>query len=88
MKLRIDEEADALHLELVDVPVVESEEVAPGVIVDYDESNQVVGIEGHRGALPVQTAAAGQFGGFPVPDDEEGRGRGMSAVRARGHGTG
>jgi uncharacterized protein YuzE len=45
MKLRIDEEADALHLQLVDAPVVESEEVAPGVIVDCDESNQVVGIE-------------------------------------------
>ena len=45
MKLRIDEDADALHLQLVDVPVVESEEVAPGVIVDYDQSNQVVGIE-------------------------------------------
>jgi uncharacterized protein YuzE len=45
MKLRIDEEADALHLELIDVPVIESEEVAPGVIVDYDDSNQVVGIE-------------------------------------------
>lgn len=45
MKLRIDEEADALHLELVDVPVVESEEVAPGVIVDYDDSDQIVGIE-------------------------------------------
>jgi uncharacterized protein YuzE len=45
MKLAIDEEADALHLELVAVPVVESEEVAPGVIVDYDESGQVVGVE-------------------------------------------
>ncbi len=45
MKLNIDEEADALHLQLVDVPVVESEEVAPGVIVDYDSANQVVGIE-------------------------------------------
>lgn len=45
MKLRIDEEADALHLQLSDTPVVESEEVVPGVIVDYDESNQVVGIE-------------------------------------------
>ena len=45
MKLRIDEEADALHLELVNVPVEESDEVAPGVIVDYDKSNQVVGIE-------------------------------------------
>jgi uncharacterized protein YuzE len=45
MKLSIDEEADALHLQLVDVPVVDSEEVAPGVIVDYDDADQVVGIE-------------------------------------------
>lgn len=45
MKLRIDEEADAMHLLLVDVPVVESEEVVPGVILDYDASDQVVGIE-------------------------------------------
>ncbi|MGH8651304.1 MAG: DUF2283 domain-containing protein [Gammaproteobacteria bacterium] len=45
MKLAIDEEADALHLELVAVPVVDSEEVAPGVIVDYDEAGQVVGVE-------------------------------------------
>jgi uncharacterized protein YuzE len=45
MRLRVDEEADALHLQLVDVPVEESEEVAPGVIVDYDNSNQVIGIE-------------------------------------------
>ena len=45
MRLRVDEEADALHLQLVDVPVEESEEVSPGVILDYDKSNQVVGIE-------------------------------------------
>ena len=45
MKLQIDVEADALHLQLVDVPVVESEEMAPGVIVDYDDADQVVGIE-------------------------------------------
>lgn len=45
MKLTVDEEADALHLHLVDVHVEESEEVTPGVIVDYDKSNQVVGIE-------------------------------------------
>lgn len=45
MRLHIDDEGDALHLQLVDVPVVESEEVAPGVIVDYADTNQVVGIE-------------------------------------------
>ena len=45
MKLTVDHEADALHLRLVDVPVTESDEISPGVIVDYDESNQVIGIE-------------------------------------------
>lgn len=45
MKLHIDEEADALHLQSVDAPVVESEEVASGIIVDHDASNPVVGIE-------------------------------------------
>ncbi|MCE2435151.1 MAG: DUF2283 domain-containing protein [Candidatus Latescibacteria bacterium] len=45
MKLKIDEEADALHLQLVNIPVEESEEVAPGVIIDYDASEQVVGLE-------------------------------------------
>lgn len=45
MNLHIDEEADALHLQLVEATVVDSEEVAPGVIVDYDDANQVVGIE-------------------------------------------
>ena len=45
MKLRIDEEADAMHLQLIDVPVIESEEVASDVILDYDASDQVVGIE-------------------------------------------
>jgi|CXWL01.1.fsa_nt_gi uncharacterized protein YuzE len=45
MRLVVDEEADALPLHLVDMPVAESNEIAPGVIVDDDESNQVVGIE-------------------------------------------
>lgn len=45
MKLTIDREADALYLELEDVSAVESEEVAPGIVVDYDAQNRVVGIE-------------------------------------------
>lgn len=45
MKLSIDETADALHLQLVDVEVIESEEVAPGVIVDYDAAGDIVGLE-------------------------------------------
>lgn len=45
MKLKIDQEADALYLSLTDAPVARSEEVAPGIIVDYDAHEQVVGIE-------------------------------------------
>ncbi|WP_434130909.1 DUF2283 domain-containing protein [Methylocaldum sp. GT1BB] len=45
MKLTIDREADALYLSLNEITAVESEEVAPGIVVDYDAENRVVGIE-------------------------------------------
>ena len=45
MKLHIDQEADALYLRLDDSPILESEEVSPGVVLDYNEANQVVGVE-------------------------------------------
>ena len=45
MKLHIDKEADALYLRLDDSMIIESEEVSPGVVMDFNEDNQVVGIE-------------------------------------------
>jgi uncharacterized protein YuzE len=45
MKLKIDREADALYLTLDESVVVESQEVSPGIIVDYNAANQVAGIE-------------------------------------------
>ena len=45
MKLNVDKEADAPYLRLDDSPIVESEEVSPGVVLDYNESNEVVGVE-------------------------------------------
>lgn len=45
MNLRVDEKADALYLRLDDSKIVESEEVSSGVVLDYNEQNQVVGIE-------------------------------------------
>jgi uncharacterized protein YuzE len=45
MKLTIDHEADALYLNLSEGPVTESDEVAPGIILDYDANERVVGIE-------------------------------------------
>ncbi|MGH7148135.1 MAG: DUF2283 domain-containing protein [Nitrospiraceae bacterium] len=45
MKLKVDHEADALYLTLDDADAVESEEVSPGIIVDYNAKGTVVGIE-------------------------------------------
>ena len=45
MKLHVDKEADALYLRLDDSAIVESEEISPGVMLDYNESNEVVGVE-------------------------------------------
>jgi len=45
MKLHVDKEADALYLRLDDAKIIESEEIAPGVIVDFDAKNRAVGVE-------------------------------------------
>lgn len=45
MKLSVDHESDALYLNLSEDKAVESEEIAPGIILDYDAENRVVGIE-------------------------------------------
>ena len=45
MKLSVDKEADALYLRLDDSRIVESEEVSPGVALDFNEANEVVGVE-------------------------------------------
>lgn len=45
MKLTVDKEADALYLRLDDSSIVQTEEVSPGVILDYNEAKEVVGVE-------------------------------------------
>lgn len=45
MKLKADQRADALYLTLSERSASRTEEVAPGVLVDYDEQDRVVGIE-------------------------------------------
>ena len=45
MKMRYDEKVDALYLRLDDSEITESEEVQPGIILDFNSENQVVGIE-------------------------------------------
>ena len=45
MRLNVDKTADALYLRLDESSIVESEEVSPGIVLDYNESNEVVGVE-------------------------------------------
>ncbi|MCJ7433900.1 MAG: DUF2283 domain-containing protein [Anaerolineales bacterium] len=45
MKLKIDKESDALYLRLDEAEIVTSEEVQPGVILDFNKDNRVVGVE-------------------------------------------
>jgi len=45
MKISYDREADVLYIRLTDNHVFESEEKQPNVVFDYDENNEIVGIE-------------------------------------------
>ena len=45
MRFEYFSETDMLYIKLADAPSVESEEVAPGLVVDLDAQNRVVGVE-------------------------------------------
>jgi uncharacterized protein YuzE len=45
MRLKVDKASDALYFRLDESPIVDSEEVRPGVILDFNERGQVVGVE-------------------------------------------
>ncbi len=45
MKLSYYPETDSLYIELSQRPSVDSEEVAPGIVLDYDAEGKVVGID-------------------------------------------
>ena len=45
MKVQYDPEVDVLSILLSDHPVEESDESKPGIILDYDDAGNIVGIE-------------------------------------------
>ncbi|HEU65986.1 MAG TPA: DUF2283 domain-containing protein [Chloroflexi bacterium] len=63
MRIKIDEASDALYFRLDESPVVESEEIKPGVILDYNAVGQAVGIEilGIKGRIPAEELKRLQF---------------------------
>lgn len=56
MKITYDQEVDILRIILSDRPIAESDEARPDVILDYDVSGLVVGLEilnaSHHAELP------------------------------------
>ncbi len=45
MKVHFDQDSDAVYFEVDDSAITDSEEVKPGIILDFNEQNQIVGIE-------------------------------------------
>jgi len=45
MRVKLDRASDALYFRLDENRIVESEEIRPGVILDFDENDRVVGVE-------------------------------------------
>jgi uncharacterized protein YuzE len=69
VKLHYYPETDSLYIELAERPSADSREIAPGVVLDFDAQEQLVGIEIDRAskivnlsrfeleALPITTAS-------------------------------
>lgn len=45
MKIQYFSDTDTLSIRLTDTPSIESEEIAPDVVIDFDEAGVVVGVE-------------------------------------------
>jgi len=45
MKVKFDKESDVMYFEFSDTKIAESREDKPGVIIDYDQNGNIVGIE-------------------------------------------
>ncbi|MDI6816348.1 MAG: DUF2283 domain-containing protein [Actinomycetota bacterium] len=63
MRLKIDHKNDALYFRLDESEIVDSEEVRPGVVLDFDANDNVIGIEilGLSKRVPAETLKNLQF---------------------------
>ena len=61
MKIEFDQIADALYVQLRDGEVENTEEIRPGMILDYDANGNVLGVEilyvSKRAELPMKKVA-------------------------------
>lgn len=45
MKIKFDEQSDSIYIRFDESKIIESEEVKPGIIFDFNSQSHVVGIE-------------------------------------------
>lgn len=45
MKVRYDNDIDAIYFDLKDIPSYDFDEIKEGIIIDYDKNQNIVGIE-------------------------------------------
>lgn len=61
MKIEFDHAADALYVQLTEGEIEKTEEIKPGMILDYDANGSVLGVEllyvSKRAELPMKKAA-------------------------------
>jgi len=60
MKVRYDEQADAVYIKFKDAKYYESDEIKNGIILDYDKRGNIIGIEilsASNHLLPVDLAS-------------------------------
>lgn len=65
MKLNYYDETDSLYIDLSDRTSVDSKEVAPGVVLDFDEEGNLVGIDIDRASTVLDLTKL-ETGSFPV----------------------
>jgi uncharacterized protein YuzE len=53
MKVKYDKEVDILYINLSEEKIFESDEDKPGIILDYDEKGNIVGIEVINASLKI-----------------------------------
>lgn len=56
MRVKVDLESDVLFFRLTEDPIENSEEISPGIIVDYNKDGKVIGIEilEIKGRIPIE----------------------------------
>ena len=65
MRFQYYPETDSLYIDLAERPSVDSREVAPGIVLDFDESGRLVGIDIDQASTVVDWSRL-ELGSLPI----------------------